>query len=104
MTFDEYVEWTRTTAVYPQLPGNAYVVLGLLGEAGEVAELTKKTLRDNTEMDRQALALEIGDVLWYIARLCDDYDFSLDSIAHMNMGKLNSRKERGVLGGSGDYR
>lgn len=104
MTLDDYMLATRTTAVYPKLPAHSYVVLGLAGETGEIAEKTKKTLRDSTPINLDDLQLEIGDVLWYLARLCDDYSFSLNEVAQLNLDKLADRQQRGVLGGSGDHR
>lgn len=103
-TFEDYFEFTSTTAIYPNTEANSYLVLGLVGEAGEVAEKTKKVLRDGTPMDRELLKLELGDVLWYLTRLCDEYGFTLREVAQANADKLDSRRVRGVLGGSGDTR
>lgn len=47
---------------------------------------------------------EIGDVLWYCAALANDFGLKLDDIAEQNINKLKSRKERGVISGSGDDR
>jgi NTP pyrophosphatase (non-canonical NTP hydrolase) len=52
----------------------------------------------------QAMSSEIGDVLWYSARLADELGLSLSQIAEDNMEKLLDRKARGVIGGSGDNR
>jgi len=52
----------------------------------------------------QAMSSEIGDVLWYCARLADELGLSLSQIAEENMEKLLDRKARGVIGGSGDNR
>jgi NTP pyrophosphatase (non-canonical NTP hydrolase) len=83
-------------------------VLGINGEAGEVAEKVKKIIRDKdgkmTDQDRQELSKEIGDVLWYLAVFAHDLGFSLDGIAQANLDKLQSRKARGVLDGAGDNR
>jgi NTP pyrophosphatase (non-canonical NTP hydrolase) len=83
-------------------------VLGLNGEAGEVAEKLKKIIRDKnsvvSEEDKQEMAKELGDVLWYIAVFANDLGVSLDDIAQANIDKLRSRQSRGVLGGSGDNR
>lgn len=85
-----------------------HLVLGLVGESGEIAEKFKKWVRDHESdeaaIDRSDLAKELGDVLWYVAVLADYFDLSLDEIARANVEKLASRRERGVLGGSGDDR
>lgn len=83
-------------------------VLGLLGESGEFAEKLKKILRDKdaklSDTDRQELAKELGDVLWYVAVIANYLDVKLDDIAETNIQKLASRKTRGKLAGSGDNR
>ena len=47
---------------------------------------------------------EIGDVLWYCAMLASEIDVSLGKIMEGNLEKLNDRKQRGTLQGSGDTR
>ncbi len=83
-------------------------VLGLLGESGEIAEKLKKILRDKdaqlSEDDRQELAKELGDVLWYTAVMADYLKMPLDKVASNNIAKLKSRHKRGKLAGSGDNR
>jgi len=51
-----------------------------------------------------ALVFELGDVLWYIARLAAELGASLDDVARLNLDKLADRATRGVIGGSGDHR
>lgn len=83
-------------------------VLGLVGEAGEIAEKFKKLYRDkHGNMDEEfkiAIAKEIGDVQWYIADLCTQLGLDLNEVARDNMRELESRRDRGVLSGSGDNR
>ncbi len=85
-----------------------YPTLGLTNEAGEVAGKVKKIFRDRggvvTDADREALTLELGDVLWYLAELCTRLDISLEDVAAANVAKLRDRRERGTLHGDGDYR
>jgi NTP pyrophosphatase (non-canonical NTP hydrolase) len=105
----EYQRRSRATAVYPDAGDNlAYPALGLCGEAGEAAENVKKAMRDDggvlTGERREALAAELGDVLWYVAQLATEADLDLGEIAGDNLAKLLSRQERGVLQGSGDTR
>lgn len=105
-SFNEYQDWTRETAIYPTEHAKAYTILGLANEAGEVAGKLKKSMRDGwtTDVERRAVTDELGDVLWYLARVADEYGYSLEDIAKDNVAKLSSRKERGVLKGSGDDR
>ena len=102
MTFDEYQEFARLTAVYPEDVKVVYPTLGLCGEAGEVAEKIKKHMRDGRSL--VGVGLELGDVLWYISALADDLGITLEEIAQANIDKLASRMNRGKLGGSGDER
>lgn len=109
MTFKEYQEEARKTAIYPNLGNNfIYPTLGLAGEAGEVAEKIKKVLRDSngvvSEEKKQELTKELGDVLWYIANLSAELGLSMEDVALKNLEKLKSRQERNELHGSGDNR
>ena len=109
MTFNDYQTQSRKTAIYPDLGKNfVYPVLGLTGEAGEVADKMKKTLRDDkgvvTEEKKLEIKKELGDVLWYVAQIATELGLSLDEIASVNLEKLFSRMERGKLTGSGDNR
>lgn len=91
------------TAIYKDTHKVIYPALGLAAEAGEVANKVKKILRDGN-FDREAIADEVGDCLWYIAALCRDLNVEMAEIAQNNLDKLNDRKERGTLQGSGDKR
>lgn len=111
LTFDEYQALASETAIYPSrgsITGVAYTALGLNGEAGEVAEVVKKTIRDNNGVfdteRRSLLEKEIGDVLWYLSETASQVGLSLGDIAAANYKKLQDRMERGVLRGSGDNR
>lgn len=109
MNFEEYQRKSRETALYPNAGKNfVYPTLGLAGEAGEVADKLKKTIRDDdgvlTEEKRREVGKELGDVLWYAAQIASELDLSLDEVAQQNLDKLFSRKERGVISGSGDNR
>ena len=106
MNFSEYQKKANATAIYDSKFSILYPTLGLAGEAGEVAEKVKKIIRDNKSIvdERQDVAKELGDVLWYVAAVARDIGYSLEVIAEMNIEKLESRKERGVLQGNGDNR
>lgn len=108
MKLTEYQILALGTAVYPEQYNIIYPALGMNGEAEEVADKVKKVIRDNnshfSKETKKEIAKEIGDVLWYCAVLAHDIGFTLDEVARMNIEKLKSRQERGVLSGSGDNR
>lgn len=109
LSFDEYVEKAMSTAIFPNAGTDlAYPTLGLVGEAGEIANKVKKVIRDDagklSQLRRNELVQELGDVLWYVAILAKTLDASLADIAAGNLAKLAERKERGTLRGSGDQR
>jgi NTP pyrophosphatase (non-canonical NTP hydrolase) len=158
MNFDEYQQWAKTTAIYPEQVKGLYPLLGLLGEAtetiekateqvaiigeneftiqedaykrrqrlkeifnivlplGKEAEVIKKhyrkyglgfsaacTLTGKPEQIEE-LKKELGDILWYLSAICSDFGISLQDVAQTNHDKLESRRERNVLNGSGDNR
>lgn len=114
--FDDYIVATEDTALYPDATQGTpaalmYVALGLAGEVGEIANKIKKIQRGDFENNQQgyddcidAIRKEIGDVTWYLARLCAELNLSWGLIAHDNLEKLQDRKKRGVIKGSGDKR
>ena len=103
MSLNEYQRKARSTAIYPASCAILYPTLGMVGEAGEVANKVKKILRDGN-FNREAIADEVGDCLWYIAALCRDLNVDMKDLAKNNLRKLHDRKLRGVIQGSGDKR
>lgn len=111
---DRYQLQTAETAIYPgagdpdSMFGLIYTTLGLVSEAGEIAGKVKKIMRDDgleiTEEHRAAIRPELGDVLWYTARLAEQIKSWLSDVAAGNLEKLADRLARGKLSGSGDDR
>lgn len=119
----EYQQWTRETAVYKEsvdqimrragtddeelakLLTLMYVGQGLVGEAGEIANVVKKFLRDGpTVANKMLLRSEIGDVMWYICRFCSEMTWDLGEIMDENKDKLTKRMAEDKIRGSGDNR
>ena len=113
MHINEYQTAAVSTAIYKWRGDDLiYPTLGLCGEAAELANKIKKPLRSegttkpstlSSEFKREA-AKELGDVLWYVALLADELGYTMEEVAQMNINKLMSRKERGVIEGDGDNR
>lgn len=101
-TFEEY-----ENAAFPhdRAPGNpamqglVYPSLALAGEAGELANEVKKFMRDDgmnlTAERRHKCILELGDVLWYAAKIARELGMSLAEVAEMNIVKLDNRRKFG---------
>jgi len=104
MNVKEYEDFVKSMKVYPEKHAIVYPTLGLAGEAGEIAEKVKKWMRGDKDLDKDALLSELGDPLWYITSLALDLGYTLQEVIDRNVDKLSSRKERGVIRGSGDNR
>ncbi len=99
LSFEEYQQAARKTALYPRrLENLEYPTLGLAGEAGEVANIVKKIQRDFggeiTDETRARLKDELGDVLWYISACADELGLTLAEVAEFNVEKLAKRHNR----------
>lgn len=102
MKLDEYQEKAAKLAVYAKTTHVIdYLIHGLNGESGEVAEVRKKQLRiGNINIDdatRKKLLEEAGDVLWYVSQLAKELDSTLSEVALSNLEKLEGRAEQGTL-------
>lgn len=68
-------------------------LLGLAGEVGEVIDIHKK-MWFHSEQDRTAeLKEELGDALYYFAKVLDIYGFTLDDLLAINKFKLYKRHD-----------
>lgn len=108
MNANQYQTATLETAIYPGAGTGSelelyYLTMGLTSEAGEVAGKIKKFLRDGV-YDQGGLAYEIGDCVWYLARLADAIGYDFEDIMQINYNKLMKRKEANTISGNGDHR
>jgi NTP pyrophosphatase (non-canonical NTP hydrolase) len=95
MSIDEYVEWARNVGAIRTTPeateGHlALLGLGLVSDAGEVADLLKKRLSDGA-LDGERLAYELGDVLYYWARLCAVTGVRPSELLDRSRGNIEAR-------------
>jgi NTP pyrophosphatase (non-canonical NTP hydrolase) len=90
---NHYQKLAMRTAMKPDggKPVPEYLALSLTGEAGEIAELIKKAVYHGHRLNRNRVADELGDVLWYVAVMADRYGWSLSDIAERNIAKLEQR-------------
>lgn len=126
MTLNEYQEKAMTTCM-PSSENFSYMFLNLVGEVGELASKVAKGIRkdmfyigcngsrcndlhDSSSINRPADSMrdemkkEAGDILWQLSGLCEVMGWTLEEVAQMNIDKLASRQNRGVIDGDGDNR
>lgn len=112
MDLNEYQNQASKTAIYPEETemsiGLIYTALKLAGEAGEYVEKVGKIIRDKggviSHEDASELAKELGDIQWYLSENARKIGYSLETIAELNLAKLESRQKRNKLQGEGDNR
>jgi NTP pyrophosphatase (non-canonical NTP hydrolase) len=109
MQHEQYSEAIKSFCIYPDAfcgtdVEKAYLCLGLASEAGEVASLMKKEMRDGKDYAKDVWLSEMADCLWYLTRLMDVYGFTLEDMMCYNIAKLNDRQQRKQLKGDGNDR
>lgn len=113
MDFNEYQYKTKLTDLGTSAqdclnPGWLYYALGAAGETGELIEKIKKLFRDKKgiidEEFIEQVTKEMGDCLWYHARLASHLGIKFNDVAEENITKLLDRLERNKLHGDGDNR
>jgi NTP pyrophosphatase (non-canonical NTP hydrolase) len=100
----DYSKWVEDKIITEGTERLMENTLGLMGEAGEVAEKIKKMIRDGNRFTPEDIVKELGDVVFYATALANYYGSSLSGMLAMNIDKLDSREKRGVIKGEGDNR
>lgn len=94
MKLTEYQEWVRAEWTRkPRAEDLAIMTLGLCGESGEVSEPIKKHIRGDGPVDKDALALELGDVIHYATAIANHFGIDMEYILDGNVSKLETRKK-----------
>ena len=71
--------------IVPDFGGALNACLGLSGEVGETNDMIKKWVYHGHDLDRVKLMKELGDILWYVAMMCESFGFSMDAIMQINI-------------------
>lgn len=93
MELNEYQKLAPRTLSYlsSQEENDLHMVLGMFTEVAEIADVFKKSLAYDKKIDWVNVKEEIGDVMWYIANLCELHEWSLEEILQTNIDKLKAR-------------
>ncbi len=103
----DYTKFNNTVDLYDDSMKPVIYILGLVGELGEYCNKYKKIFRDKGGIMKKRdidVGLELGDVAWYLERLCNEQGFSMEEIYKMNREKLEKRKANKTIQGDGDDR
>ena len=103
MNFETYQEKAWATALDTS-KNPLYLFANLAGEVGELSSLVAKSVRDKHDIDGDKFIKEAGDVLWMLSAICTYYGLSLHDVAATNLKKLEERKQKNTIVGSGDNR
>ena len=96
MTHNEYQKAAQRTSNTNTNSGKIENgLLGLFGEGGECADIYKKYMYQMHGFDREHMAKEAGDCLWYLAELVTGLGMTLEDVAKMNIDKLMARYPEG---------
>ncbi len=93
MNFYEYQKSSMRTANMGLSDNDQLLnaALGVSGEAGELSGYVKKFFFQGHDFPKEKLILEMGDVLWYMALMCECMGIDLEDVAAANIEKLKGR-------------
>ena len=99
LTFNEYqVKTRRTVQKYLTLEERRLQdIVCLIGETSEVVEIILES-KDIINENKDHIKEEIGDVIWYMSRLLDDYDIEMYKVAHSHEMDAYSYTINGLFG------
>ena len=94
MDFSQYQQEANKTAIYPNQGKNlVYATLGLLEEAGEVAE----KVGTGRQINNEDVVKELGDVLWYLSCCCTEMGVNLKVIYQKSLTKEAPKSVKSLI-------
>lgn len=68
-----------------------HYLLGIGSESGELQNALKRFVAYNKAVDKVNIKEELGDVLWYMARICSQFGWTFEEVMQLNIEKLEAR-------------
>ena len=90
---EEALRSMRNDLPYEAICSN--MCMGLAGETGETVDIFKKHIYQGKDLDINDAIEEIGDILWYIAKLCNVNKITMKECMESNVEKLRKRYPNG---------
>lgn len=97
LTLNEYQRQAQRTAKpeWTLRDRLTMAALGATGEAGEFADMVKKLVYHEHDLNEDEIIKELGDILWYVTEAASALGYDLDIIARRNIRKLEKRYPQG---------
>jgi NTP pyrophosphatase (non-canonical NTP hydrolase) len=103
MTLDDY-EKAAARTLNPKLSETERLMdaaAGLAEESGEILGLVRKHAYQSRALEKDTLAIELGDALWCLAMTARSAGIPLEQVASANVAKLRARYPEGYRDGRG---
>jgi len=68
-----------------------HMIMGMQTEAAEIADVYKKYIAYGKPLDLFNVKEELGDLMWYVANMCNQQGWDLSEILATNIEKLKAR-------------
>lgn len=96
MELRKYQEFCKKTAQQFCSPEHEILTwgLGISGEAGDVASCIKKTISHKNDV-KEGIRENLGDTMWYVAMICNFFNWDLQEVLEENLSKLQKRYPKG---------
>lgn len=95
---DIYKNWQPTYAAYKnwsdERKRKEQAIREMVSEAGEVEGVVAKANRKGVSLDRSKIIDELGDVLWGLVGVMNEFNVSWHELCTENMDKLNKRNNQ----------
>lgn len=92
MTIQEYQQLaSKTLSNLDKEKNNLHMVLGMVTESAELADVFKKNIAYGKDIDLINVKEELGDLCWYVANICNINGWNLEDILQININKLSAR-------------
>lgn len=89
---DQFQSYKRLVAATdPHVPRTVHAVIGMSGEVGELSVAVERWIYYGQGLDRTNVIEELGDLLWYVAEMCNALDVSMEKVMELNIAKLRKR-------------
>lgn len=90
---DSYQRWQETTTWDSVKGDKLWAIIALNSEVGELSQLVEKSLRKGTVYHDDDIMSEVGDILWNVSNILNEYDLKLSDCMKFNIDKIERRRD-----------